>query len=129
MPTFTGEAQGFRMNNRNFIRVNYTVGASIQYGNEMVICKTDNLSLRGMYLKTEHEIPVNIPVQVTVYNSNQSSLKFNAKVVRKEGTGIGLQIHSLNVVSFVQLRNIITENSRDSGAVMQETFKMLKYIY
>jgi hypothetical protein len=82
-----------------------------------------------MYLNTEREIPLNIPVQVTVYNSNLSSLKLNAKVVRKSDHGVGLQINNLNVNSFVQLRNIVTENSEDKGAVMQETFKMLKCIY
>lgn len=117
------------MNSRDFTRVNYSVGASIKYGNELVLCNTGNLSLRGMYLKTDHEIPLNIPVHVTVYHSSQASLKLNAKVVRKEGNGIGLQINNLNVNTFVQLRNIVTENSSDKGEVMRETFKMLKCIY
>lgn len=116
------------MEHRNFTRVNYTVGASISYGNEVVFCNTDNLSLRGMYLKTGHEIPLNIPVHVTVYHSNLSSLKVNAWVVRREENGVGLQIKDLNVDSFVQLRNIITENCKDQGAVLQETYKMLKCI-
>ncbi|MDD2900212.1 MAG: PilZ domain-containing protein [Desulfuromonadaceae bacterium] len=116
------------MNTRNFTRVNYTVGASLRYGNEVVICNTDNLSLRGMYLRTEHEIPLDTPVVVTVYHTNQPSLKVNARVVRKEEKGVGLQINNLNVSSFVQLRNIITENSSDSGAIMRETYKMLKCI-
>jgi hypothetical protein len=120
---------GCGMNTRHFTRVNYSVGASIRYGNEVVICNTNNLSLRGMSLKTEHDVPLDIPVQVTVYNSSQASLKVNAKVVWREGSGIGLHINNLNVNSFVQLRKIVTENSQDQGAVMQETFKMLKCIY
>lgn len=117
------------MNARHFTRVNYAVGASIRYGNEVVMCNTDNLSLRGMYLSTNHEIPLNIPVHVTVYHSNQPAFKVNAKVVRREANGVGLQIHNLNVNSFVQLRKIVTDNSTDQGAVMQETFRMLKCIY
>ena len=116
------------MNSRHFTRVNYTVGASISYGNEVIICNTDNLSLRGMYLKTEHEIPLNIPVNVTVYHSNMPSLKVNAWVVRKEENGVGLQINNLNVNSFVQLRNIISENCNDQDVVLQETYKMLECI-
>jgi hypothetical protein len=116
------------MDNRQFTRVNYSVGASISFGNEVVFCNTDNLSLRGMYLKTGHEIPLNIPVHVTVYHSNMSSLKVNACVVRSEESGVGLQINNLNVNSFVQLRNIITENSTDQDAVLQETYKMLECI-
>jgi PilZ domain len=116
------------MNSRDFTRVNYSVGASISYGNEVIICKTNNLSLRGLYLKTEHEIPLNIPVNVTVYHSNMPSLKVNAWVVWREENGVGLKINNLNVNSFVQLRNIITENCNDYDAVMQETYKMLECI-
>lgn len=117
------------MNTRDFTRVNYTVGASIRYGNEVVMCNTGNLSLRGMYLNTDQEIPLNIPVHVTLYHPNQPSFRVNAKVVRREDNGVGLQIHNLNVNSFVQLRKIVTDNSMDQRAVMQETFKMLKCIY
>ena len=117
------------MNNRNFSRVSYSVGASVKYGNSLIICNTDNLSLHGMYLKTDQEIPLNMPVSVTVYHSSQSSLKFDAKVVRREESGVGVQISSLNVKSFVQLRDIVADNSKDRGSVMLETFKMLECIY
>jgi hypothetical protein len=117
------------MNTRDFTRVNYSVGASIRFGNEVVTCNIDNLSLRGMHLKSEHDLPLDIPVHVTVNHSNQPSLNVNARVVRREECGFALQIHNLNVDSFVQLRNIVTDNSKDKGAVMRETFKMLKCIY
>jgi len=116
------------MNSRDVTRVKYAVGASISYGNEVVICTTDNLSLRGMYLKTRHEIPLNTPVHVTVYDSSLSSLKVNARAVWREEGGVGLQINKLNVDTFVQLRDIVTENSNDRGSVLQETYKMLKCI-
>lgn len=117
------------MNTRHFTRVKLSIGASIKYGSEEILCSTDNLSLRGMYVKTERDIPLNIPVNVTVFCTSQPALKFNAKVVRREGSGIGLQIHNLNVNSFVELRKIVSENSGNHGAVMQETYKMLKCIY
>jgi hypothetical protein len=117
------------MNGRNFTRVNYLAGASIRYGNEMAICKIDNLSLRGMFLMTDHDIPLNIPVHVTVYHSSHSSLKVNAKVVRKEANGFGLQINSLNTYSFAQLRDIVATNSSNYVKVIQETLGMLNCIH
>ena len=80
-------------------------------------------------MKTDHDIPLNIPLNVTVYHSNKVSLKVNEKVVRREGTGVGIQINNLNVNSFAQLRDLVTENCCNKGAVMLETFKMLKCIY
>jgi len=113
------------MNNRNFTRVNYSAGASIGYGDNLVMCNADNLSLRGMYLKTDHQVPLNTPVNVTVHHSSHSSFKFNANVVRKEANGVGLQINNLNATSFAQLRDIVAKNSMNSEKVMQETYKML----
>jgi PilZ domain len=117
------------MNNRHFTRVSYNVGASISFGSEVLFCNTDNVSLRGIFLKTDHDIPLNIPVHVTLYNSNQSSLGVNARVVRKGENGVGLKINYLDVNSFVQLRKIVTEFSSDPGSITQETFKMLKCIH
>jgi hypothetical protein len=117
------------MDNRDFTRVKYAVGASISYGDEVVICTTDNLSLRGMYLRTRHEIPLDTPVRVTVYDSSLPSLKVNAQVVWREERGVGVQINNLNVDTFVQLRDIVTESSKDQDTVFQETYKMLKCIH
>ena len=117
------------MKGRDFTRVNYSVGASISYGNQVAICTTGNLSLRGMYLRTGHELPLNVPVHVTVYHSDLSSFKVDARVVRREENGIGLQISNLSIDSFVKLRDLVAEQSKDHGAILQETYKMLKCIY
>ena len=117
------------MSSRNFTRVNYSTGASIRFGSEVAICKTDNLSLRGMYLRTDNDIPLKSSVNVTVYHSSHGSLKVNANVVRKDVNGVGLQIHSINADVFAQLRDIVAANSAEPRKVMQETFKMLKCIY
>jgi hypothetical protein len=116
------------MNGRHFTRVNFLAGASIRYGNVLAKGRTSNLSICGMYLQTDHDIPLNVPVHVTVYHTNQSSFKANARVVRKEAKGVGLQINSLHIDSFAQLRDIVANNSFDSEKVVQETLSMLKCI-
>jgi hypothetical protein len=118
------------MSQRAFTRVNYLVRASIQYGNTVVTGHTDNLSLRGMFMETDSDIPLKVPVNVSVdYRSRHSSFNFNAKVVRKEKNGVGLQIHKISADSFARLRDIVNKNCVDSGKVMNETFSMLKCIY
>jgi hypothetical protein len=71
------------MSGRSFTRVNYSVGASIRYDNNVVMCSTDNLSLQGMHLKTDQDVPLNVPVHVTVYHSGQSSFRVNGKVMQE----------------------------------------------
>ena len=106
------------MKSRHFPRVNYSVGASIKYGNNVVMCNTDNLSLQGIYLKTDHEIPLNTPVNVTVYQSSQESLKISARVVRKQENGVGVQIDNLSASSFELLSTIVAENSNNHGNII-----------
>jgi len=116
------------MNGRLFTRVNCSIGAFISYGDDLIVCNTDNLSLHGMYLNTEHDLPLNVPVHVTLHHSSQSSFKVNAHVVRKEANGVGLQITNLNVSSFVQLRDVVAEKCNDYAKLMTETLSMLKCI-
>ena len=117
------------MTNRNFTRVNYSAAAAIQYGNDQIMCNTGNLSIHGMYLKTESDLPVNESVHVTVYNSNQSSFNVHAHIVRKEAHGVGLQINTLSANAFAQLRDIVSEKCNDRGKVITETLSMLKCIH
>jgi hypothetical protein len=117
------------MNNRNFTRVNYSVGASVHFGSDVVMCNTANLSIHGMYLKTEQDLPLNIPVHVTVHKSNHTSFMVQAEIVRKEANGVGLLIHDLSAHSFAQLRDIVSENSTDYGEIVKETLSMLACIH
>lgn len=117
------------MSGRNYIRVDYCLNASISYGsNNVTSCNTGNLSLQGMYLKTEEEILINTPVVVTLHGSSQSSIEFNAKIVRKGIDGVGLQIDKVNAKSFALLRDLIVERSNSYVKLMQETLTMLNCI-
>jgi hypothetical protein len=116
------------MANRQFTRVNCNDGASIIYGEEIIFCNADNFSLRGVYLKTKHKIPLNVPVKVTIYHSNLTAIKLNAAVVRNEENGVGMQITNVTASSFVKLRNIIIDNTNDPNVALLEMYKMLKYI-
>jgi hypothetical protein len=117
------------MKKRNFTRISFAAGASVSYDNQVAICTTGNLSLHGMYLKTGYDIPLDVPVHVTVYHNDLSSFKVKAKVVRREENGVGLEINNLSIDSFVQLRDLVAEQCNNQGAIMQETFKMLKCIH
>jgi hypothetical protein len=73
-------------------------------------------------------MPLNVPAQVTIYHSNLSSIKLNATVVRNEENGVGMQVTNLTASSFVQLRNIIIDNTHDPDVALMETYNMLKCI-
>ena len=115
------------MKNRHFTRVDYSVGASIKFGNLVAICNTVNVSLNGLYLKTDQKIAVGTPVNITVYLSSHASLKVRGCVVRKDADGICVQINSLDNNSFERLRAIVAENGAGQGEVTQEECGTLRY--
>ena len=116
------------MNKRNFTRVGYSEGASIRYDEQVVFGHIQDLSLCGMYIDTESEIPINKPVQVTVYHTPTASFKFKARVVRQGAFGYGFQVSQIDVKSFDSLRNIVEMKCSDQTVVMGETYRMLNCI-
>jgi hypothetical protein len=114
---------------RFFTRVNCSVKASIRYGDNVFECDIKTLSLQGMFLKTDHFIPLNETVHVTFYHSDQTTINVTAKVVSTEPDGVSVKIDSLSINSFTRLRDIVSKISNDYDKVIQETFSMVKSIH
>lgn len=116
------------MNKRNFTRVGYSEGASIRYDDQVVFGHIHDLCLCGMYIKTDTDIPINIPVQITVYHTSNASFRFNASAVRKGDIGYGFKVSQIDVKAFDSLRNIVERECSDQTVVMGETYRMLSCI-
>ena len=82
-----------------------------------------------MYVKTDHDIPLGHPLDVTVYPTSKTSFTLQASAVRQEDAGLGMQILGMDVLSFVFLRNTVTQQCNDHDKVMRETFKVIRYIH
>jgi hypothetical protein len=114
---------------RNFTRVNFCECASIKHDNQMFFGDITNVSLQGLFIKTTQKVPLQTPVEITVYSSQNSSIYLNARVVHCEDVGIGFQIYGMDVNSFVHLRNAVTMNCSDHDLIMRETFKVTNCIH
>jgi len=121
---------GAILRSRAFTRVNAAVGATISFGTDMIQCVTENLSLQGFYLRTSKSIPLHQPVKVTLYDHQSPSVQVSANVVRQDATGgLGVKISSIDVNSFVYLRNVISQQCNDFNGIMSETYKMVDCIH
>ena len=116
------------MNYRNFTRVDISEFASVKYGERIFFGNVKNISLQGLYVKTHEEIPLNIPVEVTVYHCPDVSIRLLANVVRQDLSGVGIQISEMDTNSFVKLKNVIEEHSGDREFVLHETIKVVSCI-
>ena len=117
------------MDKRNFTRVDFLGEASIRYEDQVIIGNIENLSLQGFFIKTNQSMPVHLPVHVTVFNQSSSPFSLHANVVRREETGVGVQIDDMDVNSFVRLRNIVEMKCNDQEVIMRETYKMVGCIH
>ena len=112
------------MEQRNFVRVNFSAAVAIKCNDQVILGDIANVSLQGLFIKTGKRIPVNLPVDVTIYPYPKTSFSLHADIVRREQNGVGIQIKEIDMQSFVHLRNVVAMQSDDHEAIINETFKM-----
>ena len=111
------------MNERNKSRVVFHVNASIEYDGYTINGDVENLSINGMFMNTRENVPVDTPVEVSIFLSgttSELSLTFNGVVVRKEAKGLAVIFKEKEFDSFIHLKNIIEFNAAGDVKVMKE---------
>ena len=116
------------MERRVFTRVPLSEWATVSYENQVFGGLVENISLRGLFVQTNQELPLNIPVEVLVHHSIDKSLHLNATAVRYDKTGLGMRINRMDIHSLIHLRGLVEEQCKDPALVMQETKKMVGYM-
>ncbi len=111
------------MGERNKSRIVFHVNASLEYNGNTVNGDVENLSTNGMFMNTADDIPLDTPVEVSIYLSgttSELSLKINGVVARKETKGVAVIFKEIEFDSFIHLKNIIDFNDAGNSAAMKE---------
>lgn len=116
------------MRDRVFTRVGLSEWATVSYKNQIFSGLVENISLRGLFIRMKQELPMNIPVEVTVHCSVNKSIFLSATTVRQGKNGFGMKINRMDLHSLVYLRSLIEEECGDQELVMHETKKMVSYM-
>jgi len=114
-------------NTRKFSRVELSAQATIEYEDQTIACEIMEISLRGLFIKTEAKIPVNRPVYLNA-SYFKKDFHFPATVIYEKDQGLGLKINEIDLFSFIQLRELIASKIEDPDAVLQETIIMADLI-
>ncbi len=82
------------MKARNYSRLPIHLEATITYNDKIVEGELDNISLKGVFVKTGQNIPENDSVLITIYHHSKENkiCQMRAKVVRKTTEGIALEL-------------------------------------
>ncbi len=117
------------MEKRNNTRVTFEVGAIIKYKKKMIECEVVNLSLNGVLLKAKTIIPENEEVKLDILmEGTTSKLIVNLKgiVVRTDASEIAVEFKSIDLDSFMHLKNIVAYNEGNEEKIMNEFYKKVK---
>ncbi|NVN93480.1 MAG: PilZ domain-containing protein [Desulfuromonadales bacterium] len=116
------------MDTRRCTRVNFSAVATIHCKDQSIVGNLDNVSLKGLFIKTTQDIPFDQTLDVTVHYDSDASFNLRASAVRRTESGFGLKILGMDVQSFVLLRNEIADQCNDLDGVMRETLQVVSYI-
>lgn len=117
------------MEKRKFLRVPFEIKAEIISEGQKFIVDVKDLSLKGLYVKSDHKFELKTPVDLKIdLSGNQTNLSINlkAEVVRVTDEGMGLFFSQMDLDSFIHLRNIVEYNSVDPERVREEFFEFVK---
>jgi hypothetical protein len=108
---------------RNFSRVDFKVSALLQTDDAVVKGEVRDVSLHGIYLETDQQLPVGSPVEITIYLSATADpvvINVTGTVARNMPGGIGCTFDKIDVDSFAHLRSVIAYQFGDESKVMAE---------
>jgi len=120
------------MDKRKYSRVVFETKALIDFNNNRIEGKVENLSMKGAFIKTK--TPVNLitgdVIQLKLELTGTTSklnLDLKANVKRIDEDGFGVEFTSIDLDSFTHLKNIIAYNSGEYEKILQEFEKSSKY--
>jgi hypothetical protein len=111
---------------RDTTRVEFRTKAELRANGKVIEGTVDNLSLKGLFLRTEtshFSIQTGQEVEITVRLAGAStklSIELKGKVIRWDKEGLGIEFTEMEFDTFVHLRNIVAYNSGDEDLVMEE---------
>ncbi len=120
------------MNKRKYSRVVFETKALINFNNNRIEGKVENLSMKGAFIKTKNPInlltgdEVNLKLNLTGTTS-KLALDLKATVKRIDEDGFGVEFISIDLDSFAYLKNIIAYNSGEYEKILKEFEKSSKY--
>jgi len=102
------------MRNRKFNRIRLESQAKVMFGNQSFEALTENLSLNGLFIRTDRRIPVGNKAAIS-FNlpsaSRSSTVTVDGVVVRNDVHGLAFQFKSLDHDSFSYLKTVINRKS------------------
>jgi hypothetical protein len=117
------------MEKRSNTRVVFEVSAVIKYDNKTISGSVINLSLNGLLIRTEEGIPKDTNVNVIIMmegTTSQLTINLEGVAVRSDRSEIAVEFKSIDLDSFIHLKNIVIYNEGDEEKIMKEFYDSVR---
>lgn len=112
------------MENREFTRVPPHFEADVTAGDTRIQrCQTEDVSMKGAYLKTPRALPRGTECRVTLYLGGPEGgprIEADAKVTRSDERGFAVEFLRLDLDSYTHLEKLVRYNASDLEQVEDE---------
>ena len=94
---------------RRFFRINYVTKAKVMLPESSFDALTENLSVGGVFVLTDHPLPVGkvVTINFKIPSTSNPSITVRSEVVRQSDKGLALQFRDLGFDSFLLLKGAI----------------------
>ena len=116
------------MEKRNVTRVKLNADVSLEGNGFSLSGVVDDISLKGMYVRTSMALTMSESVHLALNAYPYSGIELDARVVRSNADGVGLEINRMTVESFVRLRDLIMHQATDPDVVMNDVYRVVSCI-
>ncbi len=116
------------MEKRKNIRVPFELDSTVRYNGSEVRGKVLNLSLQGMYLDIDEEIPAGTDVSVELNLSGEGSARkitLESRILRSGTGGTAIKLMDLNLESCIFLKDLIINESDNAGRILEEFYEFM----
>lgn len=116
---------GLEVDKRKFERIDLRTEAVIRHRGVTFKGEVENLSLKGLFVRTNQKIPINEQVDVSMFfygSSSELSFSLEANVVRITDEGIGLNFRKIDIDSLISSDQTVTTSGSDRKRVIEEFY-------
>ncbi len=113
------------MEKRKFERVDLRTEALVRHRDVTFRGEVENLSLKGLFVRTDQKVPLHERVDVAMFfhgSSSELSFSLEASVVRATDEGIGLNFRKIDIDSLVRAELPVTASGAERQKVIEEFY-------
>ena len=82
-----------------------------------------DISLKGMYVRTDEKMPIGTSCDIRILltgSTNNLFINLKGRIIRHDDSGLGIHFDSVDVDSYLHLKNLLMYNAPDPDAIEKE---------